>query len=52
MKIKQFDCVEMKRLGSEKVYEDLKNLKIKEELEYWQKATKELEMLQHQSINQ
>jgi len=46
---KQFDCVEMKRLSSEKIYEDIKNMKIKEELAYWQQATKELEKLQSQS---
>lgn len=48
MKVKQFDCVEMKRLSSEKIYEDIKNMKIKEELAYWQQATKELEKLQNQ----
>jgi hypothetical protein len=50
MKVKQFDCVEMKRLGSEKIYEDIKEMKIKEELAYWKQATKELEMLQSQSL--
>ena len=49
MKVKQFDCVAIKRLGSEKIYEDIKNMKIKEELAYWQQATKELENLQSQS---
>jgi hypothetical protein len=49
MKVKQFDCVAIKRLGSEKIYEDIKNMKIKEELAYWQQATKELENLQRQS---
>ena len=49
MKVKQFDCVAIKGLGSEKIYEDIKNMKIKEELAYWQQATKELENLQSQS---
>jgi len=43
------DFFQMKRLSSEKIYEDIKNMKIKEELAYWQQATKELEKLQSQS---
>ena len=42
MKIKQFDCVQMKHLGSKKIYEEINNMDIQEELRYWQEASKEL----------
>ncbi|MDJ0602028.1 MAG: hypothetical protein QNJ37_24705 [Crocosphaera sp.] len=46
MKVKQFDCVEMKCLGSKKIYEEIKNMNIEEELIYWQEASKELVEIQ------
>ncbi|MDJ0660696.1 MAG: hypothetical protein QNJ42_14590 [Crocosphaera sp.] len=42
MKVKQFDCVRMKHSGSEKIYEEINNMDIEEELRYWQEASKEL----------
>jgi hypothetical protein len=42
MKIKEFDCVEMKQLGSQKVYEEIKDLSLQDELLYWQEASKQL----------
>ncbi|MDJ0509522.1 MAG: hypothetical protein QNJ64_09755 [Crocosphaera sp.] len=42
MKVKQFDCLQMKHLGSKKIYEEIINMNIEEELRYWQEASKEL----------
>ena len=50
MKVKQFDCVEMKRLNSQKIYEEIKNMNISQELIYWQKADKKAEKLQNESL--
>lgn len=47
MKVKQFDCVQMKHLGSKKIYEEIKNMDIEEELRYWQEASKELVALKN-----
>lgn len=38
---KAFDCVEMKRAGSLRIYEETKNLSLEEKREYWRKATEE-----------
>jgi hypothetical protein len=45
-KIKQFDCVEMKRRGSENVYEATKNLTEVDEISYWQQRTRQLRQQQ------
>ncbi|MGK7959717.1 hypothetical protein [Crocosphaera sp.] len=50
MKVKQFDCIEMKRLSSQKIYEEIKNMDIEEELRYWQEALKELVALKNEEI--
>ena len=39
---KAFDCVEMKRKGSERVYQIIKDMTLEEELEYWRKGTERL----------
>jgi len=41
MKTKTFDCVEMKRRGAEKVYEELKDKSIEEQVAYWQRKNEE-----------
>lgn len=51
MKVKQFDCVEMKRLNSQKIYEEIKNMDMMQELIYWQKADKKAEKLQNESLD-
>ena len=51
MKIKQFDCVEMKRLGSKKNYEKIKSMNNEEELNYWKEVSKELQNLKNQQKN-
>lgn len=45
-KNKTFDCVEMKRLGSAKLYEQLKTMDLAEELNYWQQKTRDLHQQQ------
>lgn len=46
MKVKKFDCVEMKRRGAEKIYERTKDMSIEEKLAYWKQRTEELRQLQ------
>ena len=41
MKTKDFDCVEMKRKGAQKVYAATKGMTVEEEVEYWRKRTEE-----------
>jgi hypothetical protein len=35
MKTKTFDCVEMKRRGSQRIYEAVKDMTFEQEVEYW-----------------
>ena len=42
MKTKTFDCVEMKRRGSEYVYSIIKDMTPEEELEFWRQRTEEM----------
>lgn len=42
MKKKTFDCVEMKRQGAVIVLDRIKSMTREQELEYWQKRTKEM----------
>ncbi len=37
MKIKAFDCVEMKHKAGEQIYQKLKGKSVKEQIEFWQK---------------
>lgn len=39
---KQFDCVEMKRKGAERLQKKLTGLSIEEELKFWQERNKAL----------
>ena len=41
METKDFDCVEMKRRGAQKVYEATKGMTVEEEVEYWRRRTEE-----------
>ncbi len=36
MKAKKFDCIEMKRLASQRIYDEVKDMTVQEELAYWQ----------------
>jgi hypothetical protein len=52
MKVEQlFDCVEIKHKGGLQIYEQLKNMPREEELEFWKRATKELEATQKEKHN-
>jgi hypothetical protein len=39
---KEFDCVEMKRKGAERLQKKLAGLTLQEELKFWQERTEEL----------
>jgi len=39
MKAKTFDCVEMKRIASQKIYNTVKDMTIEQELIYWRDNT-------------
>ena len=43
---KTFDCVEMKRRGAERIYNQIANMTLKEQLTFWQERTELL--LKHQ----
>ncbi|MDD4888854.1 MAG: hypothetical protein PHU85_02905 [Phycisphaerae bacterium] len=43
MKTKAFDCVEMKRQGSRRVYEHIKTMTRAQELAYWRRRTAQLD---------
>ena len=53
MKTKDFNCVEMKRIGAEAVYEKIKNMSVKEQLDFWHKGSISLRQkkLKAQQIN-
>jgi hypothetical protein len=40
---KTFDCVEMKRKAQEKIYEDIKDLTLEEEIEYFRKGAEQFQ---------
>jgi hypothetical protein len=46
MNVKSFDCVEMKRHGSERIYARLQKMTLQEELEYWKQRTEALRQIQ------
>ena len=41
MRSKTFDCVEMKRRGSERIYEAIKGMTFEQEVAYWQERSRE-----------
>lgn len=43
MKPKTFDCVRMKRQRAEQVMKHLEGKSLREQLEYWQKGTEDLQ---------
>jgi hypothetical protein len=46
MKTKTFDCVEMKRQGAAKIYEETRGMTVAEQVAYWKERTAELRKLQ------
>ncbi len=45
---KEFDCVEMMHQGAEKVLEEIKDMTLEQEVEYWKRRTEELRAHQKQ----
>ena len=48
---KAFDCVKMKRKGTQKLQKKLAGLTLAEELNFWQERTKELKREKDRLIN-
>jgi len=46
-----FNCVEIKHKGGQLIYEQLKIMNNQEELEFWEQATRELEVAKQQKHN-
>jgi hypothetical protein len=42
LKTKTFDCVEMKREGARRIYEELKDVSTEEQVDFWRRGTEEL----------
>ncbi len=42
MKTKTFDCVEMKHEGARRIYEELKDKTVEEQIDYWRRGTEDL----------
>lgn len=49
-KTKTFDCVEMKRQGAQRLYENTKDMNSEEELAYWQEQSRRLRDEQKQLV--
>lgn len=45
MKTKTFDCVEMKHKAGKKIYENLKDKTVEEQIEYWHKRSQEVKKI-------
>ena len=50
MKSKTFDCVEMKRKGALRIYEETKDLSFEEEVEYWRRKSEEMTRRQQERL--
>jgi len=48
MRTKTFDCVKMKRDGSARVLKNLRGKTVEEQLQYWEKGTRDLKRHQRQ----
>ncbi len=49
MKTKTFDCIQMKRKASLRIYEETKDLTFEEKVEYWQRKTEDV-MRRHEAL--
>ena len=52
MKTKTFDAVEMKRKAAQRIHEEIKDLSVEEETEYWQRKYEKLLRLKEQAIRE
>ena len=41
MKTKTFDCIEMKRQGSQRIYEAIKDMTIEQKIAYWREQSQQ-----------
>jgi hypothetical protein len=51
MKIKTFDCVEMKRGAAQRIHEELKGLSLQEKVDYWRHRSQQLREAQEEPRN-
>ncbi len=52
MKTKTFDCVEMKRHGSQRIYEATKDLTFEQEVAYWRERSRQFREEQERLIKE
>jgi hypothetical protein len=43
MKAKTFDCIEMKRRGALRIHDQLKNMTVEQQIEYWRQRSEEFQ---------
>jgi hypothetical protein len=43
MKTKTFDCIEMKRRGALRIHDQLKNMTVEQQIEYWRQRSEEFQ---------
>ena len=48
MKCKTFDCVEMKRRGSERIHEAIKDMTVEQKVVYWRERSRQFRQEQSQ----
>ena len=41
MKTKTFDCIEMKRQGSQRIYEAIKDMTVEQKIAYWREQSRQ-----------
>lgn len=49
-KTKTFDCVEMKRLGSQRIYEKIKDMTFEQKVAYWRQRSRQFREQQGELI--
>ena len=49
-KTKTFDCVEMKRLGSQRIYEKIKDMTFEQKVAYWRERSRQFREKQERLV--
>ncbi len=52
MKTKTFDCVEMKRRGARRVYDETKDLNLQQKIDYWRRRSEAFRREQEELLRQ
>jgi hypothetical protein len=52
MKTKTIDCIEMKRRGSQGIYETIKDMTFEQEVAYWRERSRQFREEQQRLINE